>query len=80
MDIACRRMTGILAALALAGAAHAASRSATQNGNRSDTATWGGSALQAGDDVLVGSGRTVTANVSTVWLSSFTNAGTLVFT
>ncbi len=74
------RSVVLLVAAFLAGSgAQAAPRSATQNGNWSDANTWGGSALNAGDDVIVGSSRTVTADVSSVWLTSFTNAGTLVF-
>ncbi len=51
---------------------------ATANGYWTD-AIWNNGAPEAGDDVTINSGITVTVSVSTVALNSFTNNGTLVF-
>jgi len=47
-------------------------------GNWNDD-NWGGTAPNAGDDVVIPSG-TVNLTNTTPWLSSFTNSGTLIFT
>jgi hypothetical protein len=53
--------------------------SAIQSGSWTNGATWGGTAPVAGDQVTIGAGFTVTADVSTVSLNSLNTLGTLVF-
>jgi hypothetical protein len=78
-----RRCGFVLAGLVLAGllspAGYAATVTAIANGAWSAPGTWS-AVPQPTDDVSIGAGRTVTADVTTVWMASFTNSGSLVFT
>ena len=72
-------LIGLVLAALLLPAGYAGTVTATANGNWSAPGTWS-AVPQAGDDVIVGAGRAVTADVTTVWMTSFTNSGSLVFT
>ena len=75
------RMLGVclLATLAVP-MTHAATWTATVNGYWTNAATWGGGGPPAdGDDAVINSGVSVTVDVSTASLNTFTNKGTLTF-
>lgn len=59
--------------------AGATTRSVTSSGNWTNATIWASGAPVPDDDVTIGGGFTVTADVSTVSLNSLTNNGTLVF-
>lgn len=67
------------AVLALASAAQAVTWTATVGGNWTNAATWGGGTPGNGDGAVINSGVSVTVDVSTASLNSFTNNGTLTF-
>src|ERR1035437_5946085 len=66
--------------LAFASAAQATPWTATVGGFWTNAATWGGGGTPGnGDDAVINSGVSVTVDVSTASLNSFTNTGTLTF-
>ncbi len=66
-----------LAIVMATGTARAAT--SVQSGNWNSTDTWGGSVPGALEDVVVAAGHSVTVDVATAALNSFTNNGALVF-
>ena len=59
--------------------AQATTRTATSGGNWTNATIWSGTVPQAGEDAVINSGVSVTVDVSTASLNTFTNYGTLVF-
>ncbi len=71
-------MTALLAALGLAGVAEAVT--SVRGGAWNDPGTWGDSVPGIGANVIVATGHSVTVDVATATMNTFTGDGTVVFT